>query len=166
MASLIVPAQKSESSDLSRDARDHAERVARAKAAQVALAEINAATSASITRQRSAPAGPTHLLLLDDAPAATAPVQARKADPATLHPKAAAVASTLSADAAELFSLVLRADEHYRRAQLIDLAASEVARAMGLSEKAAVAAREELESRRLIAFYDSGTGRRGFYPTS
>ncbi|WP_162950206.1 hypothetical protein [Rhizobium jaguaris] len=128
-------------------------------------AELAAINRGAPARPQAAltPSGgyPQTLLLPDIAPA---PVQAKKIEPQKLHPKVRPLATTLSADAAMLLSLVVKADEAYKGAQLIDLAALTVKSALGVSEQNAVAARTELERRGLIVFRDNGSGYRGFLP--
>ena len=91
-------------------------------------------------------------------------VERRKFDPETLHPKVKALSVKLTTDEAALLSLTVTADEAHRGAQKIDLSASEITRALGISEKEAITAREGLERRDLIRFHDDASGNRGFYP--
>jgi hypothetical protein len=91
-------------------------------------------------------------------------VEAKKNAPVDLHPRVKALKADLSPDAAQLLSLVVKADEAYRGAQLIDLSAFAVKSVLGVTEAEATTARSELEHRGLIVFRDNGSGHRGFYP--
>ncbi len=161
-APLLHSTARNEAATLSRSELEHQQRVAKALAVDAALAGINRAHQLSIDREKSAPAGPTNILSV---PAAQPqPAQSKKSAPTDLHPRVKSLAASLSPDAAHLLSLVVKADEHYRGAQLIDLSAFTVKTALGISENEATAVRSELERRGLIAFHDNGSGIRGFYP--
>ncbi|MCB4771054.1 hypothetical protein LGR54_20805 [Ancylobacter sp. Lp-2] len=95
------------------------------------------------------------------------PTMARKAealDAKGLHSAARAKADILPPDALRLFDLVLRTDDAHRGAQLISLPATDIAHALGIPESAAQAARDELERRDLLRFFDDFSGNRGFRP--
>ncbi|MFC0805467.1 hypothetical protein ACFHWW_08340 [Ensifer sp. P24N7] len=149
---------------LSRSELEHLERVAKAKAVNGAIAAINRGPEApdppSVTRASN---GIGQILLVPDS--APQPCgEAKKAACVDLHSRVKPIAQTLSADGAQLLSLVVKADEAYRGAQLIDLSSFSMKSALGVSEHEAMAARSELERRGLIVFHDNGSGHRGFYP--
>ncbi|RVN00451.1 hypothetical protein CN120_23470 [Sinorhizobium meliloti] len=166
MSAPLIPDTTAKKADttLSRSELEHQQRVAKAKAMDAALCDLNRGpahtTALPVTRSSS---GIQSILLIPD----NAPVQkdeAKKNAPADLHPRVRPFVTSLSADAASLLSLVVKADEAYRSAQLIDLSSFAVKSALGITEHEATAARAELESRGLIVFHDNGSGHRGFYP--
>jgi hypothetical protein len=142
----------------SRAELEYRERAARLKALYTELDNVNRGTSVVATT-RSSNGIAQMLITPDEAPA---PALVKKADIASLHPKAQRVASSVSADAATLYSLAAKADDHYNHARLIELNGNEISRALGVSYPDAVAARAELERKELIRFYDDGSGNRGF----
>ncbi|PLT97183.1 hypothetical protein [Sinorhizobium medicae] len=164
MSAPLIPTTTTKQADisLSRSELVHQQRVARAKAMDGALNDINRGKSPAPGASTRSSSGIESILIVDDASAPM--VKAAKPAAVDLHRRVKVLEVALSPDAAKLLSLVLRADEAYRGAQLIDLSAFTVKNALGVSENEAIAARSELECHGLIIFHDNGSGHRGFYP--
>lgn len=90
------------------------------------------------------------------------PVKVNKADLSSLHWRAKARADKLSHNAARLLDLMCKTDDVHRGALLIQAPVSDIADALGIKRDEADAARQELEMRDLISFFDNGSGDRGF----
>lgn len=164
MADLIPTASKSDN-EPSKAHREHAAAVARLKSLNEELAGINRGAGAA---PAPAPNSSGVAQVFDTSPTvAPAPVLTKKSvNAANLHPRAKAVASSLSADAAALYDLVLRADDHYRGGQLVDLSVFVIKAALDVTMEQAAAARSELLSAGHIKFQDNGAGVRGYRPRS
>ncbi|MDW9593785.1 hypothetical protein GOA63_16390 [Sinorhizobium meliloti] len=164
MTAPLIPdtAAKKADMSLSRSELEHQQRVAKAKAMDAALNDINRGKIPATGAGTRSSSGIESILIVDDN--ASAGIKAEKAAPVDLHYRVRALKVDLSPDAAQLLSLAVRADEAYRGAQLIDLSALTVKTALGVSENEAIAARSELECHGLIIFHDNGSGHRGFYP--
>ncbi|MBM7048359.1 hypothetical protein [Rhizobium lusitanum] len=164
MAAPLIPhtaAAKTADETITRDQRDHAQRVARAKAVDAEMARINAGAG----RVQVAPTVSGGIAQHRTVPAAPPKVEAvKKAEPKNTHPRVKTLKTALSPDATDLLSLVLRADEAYKGARLFDLSAFAIAQALNIREKDALEARAELERAGLIVFRDDGSGNRGFIP--
>ncbi|WP_156911498.1 hypothetical protein [Sinorhizobium americanum] len=147
---------------LSRSELEHRERVAKVKSLDAALAAFNrsSATHALEAVTHSSNGIGQMLFVPQSAPAE----KVEASSPANFHPKVKPLVGSLSADAASLLNLVIKADEVYRGAQLLDLSSFSVKSALQISEGEAIEARSELERRGLIVFHDNGSGYRGFYP--
>jgi hypothetical protein len=146
----------------SRSELEHQRRVAKAKAVEAAMNEITRGGAMPASMGTRSSSGIQSILIMPDVPEQK--VQAKRTEAVDLHPRVTALKADLSTDAAQLLSLVVKADEAYRGSQLIDLNAFVVKNALGVTEQEAAAARSELERRGLIAFHDNGSGVRGFYP--
>ncbi|WP_157226428.1 hypothetical protein [Sinorhizobium meliloti] len=149
---------------LSRSDLEHRERVAKVKSVDAALAAFSRspATQALEAVTRSSNGIEQMLFVPQSAPAQK--VEVKKSTPTNFHPKVRPLVGSLSPDAASLLNLVIKADEVYRGAQLLDLSSFSVKAALQISEGEAIEARAELERRGLIVFHDNGSGHRGFYP--
>lgn len=164
MTAPLIPDTVAKKADTapSRSELEHQRRVAKAKAIEAAMDEINRGGAVPASMGTRSSSGIHSILIMPDAPEQK--VQAKKSAPVDIHPRVTALKADLSTDAAQLLSLVVKADEAYRGSQLIDLNAFVVKNALGVTEQQAAAARSELERRGLIAFHDNGSGVRGFYP--
>ncbi|MBX5221279.1 hypothetical protein HJC04_13270 [Rhizobium sp. NLR8a] len=163
MTAPLIPNTIAKKADTAptRSELEHQRRVAKAKSVEATMEEINrGAVPASIGTRSSS--GIHSILIMPEA--SEQKVQGKKSAPVDIHPRVTALKNDLSPNAAQLLSLVVKADEAYRGAQLIDLSAFVVKNALGVTEQEATTARSELERRGLIAFHDNGSGARGFYP--
>ena len=164
MAAPLIPAVSTEKAEpaVSQAEEAHRERIARVNWLDAEMAAINRGGGARLQSPTKSSSGIEQLL--SASACETAKVETKKSIPTDLHPKVKSIANSLTRDAAALLSLVVKADEAYRGAQLIDLSSLTVKNALAISEKEAIAARTELEHRGLVVFRDDGSGRRGFVP--
>lgn len=163
MSAPLIPNHTSQKSHDQRSPsdREHMQRVARAKAVDAEMARINRGAGTRQLVTSSHGGTPQALSLPEDRSLA---VVVAKAEPTNLHPRVKALKTALSTDAADLLSLVLRVDEAYKGARLLDLTAFAIGQALNIHEKDALGARSELERAGLIVFRDDGSGNRGFIP--